>query len=369
MKIKVRTDHQSLSYIKSLKNPTGRLGRWALYFDQFDMDVEYRKGSLNVINDVLSREPLPWVDEREEDYAHEVKILRSRLEDPSGQVQSENKELIPSHVHSGEDHYNHEIKEFTSECACKKSTSDVFEGKVRHICEVRTRSASKSLESGNKDREMIPKGGARIRTQHKKGETAWEESEPDIPPHPEIHIDNTYGISLSNLVKAQKNDLYCRKVMEMLSKWNSGECTGKEKRPEYLIDAKSWRINKDALEKCVKNRKDKKNRWLPVVPQVYKEIILRLGHSSPLEGHRGGNTMETKLSKRFYWIGLRKDVRDYIKGCYVCQQVKPDTQKKQGLFSGGEIMEHPFSIVAVDFMGPYPTTAGRKDQVHIGLSR
>lgn len=51
----VITDHSSLRWLHNLKNPTGRLGRWALRLQSFDYEIAYRKGELNVVPDALSR--------------------------------------------------------------------------------------------------------------------------------------------------------------------------------------------------------------------------------------------------------------------------------------------------------------------------
>lgn len=52
---KVITDHQSLKWLASLKNPTGRLARWSTELLQYSFDVEHRKGKEHVVPDVLSR--------------------------------------------------------------------------------------------------------------------------------------------------------------------------------------------------------------------------------------------------------------------------------------------------------------------------
>lgn len=54
----VITDHYSLLWLSNLKNPTGRLARWAMRLSQYDMEIVHRKGALNVIPDALSRAPI-----------------------------------------------------------------------------------------------------------------------------------------------------------------------------------------------------------------------------------------------------------------------------------------------------------------------
>lgn len=51
----VITDHHSLIWLNNLKNPQGRLGRWALRLQQFDMEVVHRPGKNHVVPDCLSR--------------------------------------------------------------------------------------------------------------------------------------------------------------------------------------------------------------------------------------------------------------------------------------------------------------------------
>lgn len=52
----VITDHQSLKCLRELKNPSGRLARWAIYLQQFDFEVRYRKSSANALAETLSRQ-------------------------------------------------------------------------------------------------------------------------------------------------------------------------------------------------------------------------------------------------------------------------------------------------------------------------
>ena len=53
--VKVATDHQPLRYLMNLKSPSGRLARWALQIQQYDIQIEYTPGKANVLADMLSR--------------------------------------------------------------------------------------------------------------------------------------------------------------------------------------------------------------------------------------------------------------------------------------------------------------------------
>lgn len=65
----VITDHQPLKWLMSIKTPSGRLARWALQLQPYNLSIQYAPGKANVIADTLSRPPRV-IDELEtNDYA------------------------------------------------------------------------------------------------------------------------------------------------------------------------------------------------------------------------------------------------------------------------------------------------------------
>ena len=63
MPFTIITDHASLKWLMSLKDLTGRLARWSLQLQSFDFEIMHRKGSENIVADMLSRLPEEKVEE------------------------------------------------------------------------------------------------------------------------------------------------------------------------------------------------------------------------------------------------------------------------------------------------------------------
>ncbi|GFU16318.1 retrovirus-related Pol polyprotein from transposon 17.6 [Trichonephila clavipes] len=68
--ITVASDHQPLKWLLNLKSPTGRLARWALEIQSFNLKVQYIPGKANVVANMLSRP----VTQEEESFCEENNI-------------------------------------------------------------------------------------------------------------------------------------------------------------------------------------------------------------------------------------------------------------------------------------------------------
>lgn len=65
----LETDHQAISWLNKIKDPSGRLGRWSMQLQMFDFEVRYRPGNSKAMQgpDALSRIPELLVCTNDED--------------------------------------------------------------------------------------------------------------------------------------------------------------------------------------------------------------------------------------------------------------------------------------------------------------
>ena len=78
-----------------------------------------------------------------------------------------------------------------------------------------------------------------------------------------------------------------------------------------------------------------------VVPRLIdlREEILREFHCSRFAVHPGSMKMYQDLRHQYYWIGMKRQVGDFVRRCLTCQQVKAKHHKPAGLLQPLEAVE------------------------------
>ncbi|GKV41615.1 hypothetical protein SLEP1_g49122 [Rubroshorea leprosula] len=81
--------------------------------------------------------------------------------------------------------------------------------------------------------------------------------------------------------------------------------------------------------------------------------LIHLVHDSAMGGHSGIQASTKRLALLFYWKGLEKDVRQYIRQCDVCQHYKPENTPTPGLLQPLPIPEAIWTQVTLTVAQAY----------------
>lgn len=238
-KVTVVTDHQALKWIMTIKSPTGRLARWALKLQAYEMDIKYAPGRTNVVADALSRPP------------------------------------------------------------CTKETSDDC-GVCAITIDMPTRSPKEIRHEQMKDRNIS-------------------------------------------------------KIIEALEE-------GRTKEDAIYWSNKGYLMNNGMLYRL--NPRIEADDAQLVVPETEWANVLKEYHDNPLAGHYGVEKTFEKITKRYYWKGMRKYIESYLKHCVACQRYKPSNAKPAGLLQTTTLNQR-FEVVAFDLFGPLPKTVDGKTWILI----
>ena len=124
-----------------------------------------------------------------------------------------------------------------------------------------------------------------------------------------------------------------------------------DKQKEQLINqAKYFKIRHNLLYK--KNRKDP-DRPLRVIKCTEVEPVLYMMHKHPTAGHLGTDAMYYKISERYYWDQMYRDVKEYVQSCEECQK-RQKGRRKEPLHPIQ--VERAFERIGIDLVGPLPIT-------------
>lgn len=136
-----------------------------------------------------------------------------------------------------------------------------------------------------------------------------------------------------NIVKCLKG--------EYLRNWNKEFIMKLEK------EAKKYELEKEKLLKV------NKFGLVRVLKEDEIDSVIFMIHNHATGGHFGIENTYHKIAERYYWKGMYKDIKEYVKTCDVCQR----RGKK-----GGSGYLHPIKIeqaferIGIDFIGPLEKT-------------
>jgi transposase InsO family protein len=137
----------------------------------------------------------------------------------------------------------------------------------------------------------------------------------------------------------QQNDEFCMKLRNLIAEGNDD----------------NFKIINNILYRSDSRR----NRV--VVPEALVPDIFRENHDSPLGGHQGIKRTLRRLHRSYYWQGMDEDVKERIRNCITCANVKSPRRTFYEPHGTDVVLEKPFQRIALDTFGPLPlSNSGNK---------
>ena len=331
----IRTDHQALKWLFSLKEPKNRIARWIEILSAFDFNIEHRPGLKHQNADALSRRP----ENPEEESLRCgpcVKCNKRSVDMESDMVSSPEVETT--------------IRQVVFENELPKPS--IFTETVTRLCDIAmriwlfilslfcilwSRSRETNFNSAGLEEDEVPGNMSRKIT-----DTPWLQ-----------------GYSLFTLRKKQEDD----PDIGPLLKWfkgghrpKSAEVNASSPASRFYWNCWNSLVLQDGVLFRKFVRKDATGfHWQFLVPRSLRDHVLKQMHNSLLSGHLGRKKTKGKILQRFYWFGVRDDVDIWIRQCDLCGANKlPSKTPKAPL--GDMRVGAPLDRFATDILGPFPAT-------------
>ena len=93
--------------------------------------------------------------------------------------------------------------------------------------------------------------------------------------------------------------------------------------------------------------------WKLCVASGLRDRVLMECHDNPTGGHLGARKTLAKVSQKYFWPGMSRQVKSYVRKCELCQKYKVQQLKPAGKMLS-HIAEEPWITVCTDFVGPLP---------------
>lgn len=344
-KFKIVTDHQPLTWIFNVKDPSSRLIRWRIQLAEYDYEIVHKKGKLNKNADALSRiEPeirgMAAVTRAMDRAGAEGEIVKT------SEVVSETGNEVTEPAEGGISDVGLDLR-INKGCVKTQISEHIFEVKGYEDKDI-VSSQIKLVEPGanvitgtdewNEDECVM---GNVVRKMGRKGSMFYLIVKNDI----------TLDIDMNDLLVA------ITVLREMLIELNIKEIGLIKNEGEF--ENLKYESVKRAIDSCLDGSEImmmfymREKRVLTQENEINQ--IIETMHSAKIGGHVGINRLERKLRQNFDFPNIRDRVKHVVDKCELCKKNKYLRRTKMPM-EVTTTAKKPFERIALDIVGPLPET-------------
>ena len=328
----VVTDHGSLQWLKTLRDPDGRLARWALKLQGLDMKIIHRPGERHGNADALSR-AVPETEETTEKKVGKVCHVYQFVPKHEWKYMTRADEAKVCNVGAS----NNKVK-------LKKKGKVVQPVADTAAADVSSSSSSSSSNLGWRTGTVLPNNAA-------------VNSGASVSAQQTTVVQATSETEFMGKVKAgQRSDENTAGIISYLEK---KELPLDVLRAERLrAKASSFMLGDNGLlyhiwqPTAVQQKMDVRKQL--VIPKTMKYDVMVQHHESYVGGHFGAQRTYEAVRERYWWDGMYADIERYCKACEVCSRRKTPHRQQQAMLGTLVIGRYPFERMGIDCVGPLP---------------
>ena len=312
-KFKLRTDHNPLVWLRSMKNPKRPYSGWIVRLEQYNYTIQYRPGK----------------DHTNADFNSRIKPIEKEQ---------------PTEKEQGKRSISSQTELFEQKCTLNQPVR--IEQIENSISLEDVYKCTPNTTNGNKQfRDLAPlsevkQGVNPINTE--KLELSELENQP---------------LGLMSELQAKDEDI--GPVMSMLQ------------YPDTNLDLtpngeKLWRIkNKLVLRdglliKQYRFRAGLRSIEQVILPKCLKNMVLESLHDSEYTGHFGVKRTIARVKMRYYWPAYQQDIEEWCKTCVICQERKNPPNKNIAPMTSISNGQGPFEQIALDILKLPKTERGNE---------
>ncbi|CAA0840475.1 Unknown protein, partial [Striga hermonthica] len=136
-----------------------------------------------------------------------------------------------------------------------------------------------------------------------------------------------------------------------------------------VIDAKVRAEDVEGFQRGTDGALEYRGRIVvPKVEALWKEILTE-AHTAPYLAHPKSTKMYHDLKGSFWLRGMKKDVADFVRRCFTCQQVKAEHKSPIGLLQPLPIPKWKWEEVTMDFVTGLPRSSEHHDAIWVMVDR
>ena len=306
-KFVLRTDHNPLVWLRSMKEPKRPYSSWLVRLEQFEYQIQYRPGSQHVNADFNSR---IRVEENEKKY----KSISIQTDSSNSSNSNEN--------------FSRDQNIIDTDYTPRRGTDIV--GKEPNHNMSGTTSEQKNIKTV---KNTIDKDNTPDNAQQACNSTTQSEEivQPPIEILPELQAkDDVIGPVILKMKGINKQlNTKSEKLWRMREKLKL--------KDGLLVRYQKLRAGLRPIEQIV-------------LPECLKKMVMESLHDSDFAGHFGVKRTMARVKLRYFWPNYFDDVESWCKTCLICQQRKNPPNKNTAPLNSIETGERPFSQIAMDIL-------------------